>query len=70
MIRLFEMAMEGFWHFIGVLLLLSLILYYVVNGITRVWSRFLRMIMVVTRGWPPSHLDADGDWFTHPVNDE
>ena len=25
-------------------------------------GRFLRATMVVFRGWPPAHLDADGDW--------
>ncbi len=25
-------------------------------------NRILRTIKVLCRGWPPSHLDADGDW--------
>lgn len=25
-------------------------------------NRVLRTIKVVCRGWPPAHLDADGDW--------
>ena len=25
-------------------------------------NRILRTIKVSIRGWPPSHLDADGDW--------
>lgn len=28
----------------------------------RMINRFLRTIKVVFRGWPPGHLDADGDW--------
>jgi len=24
--------------------------------------RLYRVIMVALRGWPPDHLDADGDW--------
>jgi hypothetical protein len=24
--------------------------------------RTLRAIKVLARGWPPAHLDADGDW--------
>jgi len=24
--------------------------------------RLYRVIMVALRGWPPAHLDADGDW--------
>ena len=27
-------------------------------------NRILRSVMVSIRGWPPSHLDADGDWKT------
>lgn len=25
-------------------------------------NRLLRTIKVCARGWPPAHLDADGDW--------
>lgn len=25
-------------------------------------NRLFRSIMVVCRGWPPTHLDADGNW--------
>jgi len=25
------------------------------------WNRLLRTIKVLFRGWPPEHLDADGD---------
>lgn len=25
-------------------------------------NRPLRTLKVLVRGWPPSHLDADGDW--------
>lgn len=28
--------------------------------------RGLRTINVCARGWPPSHLDADGDWKPEP----
>jgi hypothetical protein len=28
----------------------------------RIVTRTLRMFTVAIRGWPPSHLDADGDW--------
>ncbi len=31
-----------------------------------VWSRFTRMMMVRKHGWPPPHLDADGDWKLEP----
>ncbi|MBR8073319.1 hypothetical protein KDX14_27720 [Burkholderia cenocepacia] len=29
---------------------------------TQIVSRLYRVVMVSTRGWPPAHLDADGDW--------
>ncbi len=25
-------------------------------------NRVLRTVKVLCRGWPPEHLDADGDW--------
>jgi hypothetical protein len=28
--------------------------------------RILRAIVVLLRGWPPAHLDADGDWKPAP----
>lgn len=33
-------------------------------------ARFYRLIMVSIRGWPPMHLDADGDWKPEPEKDE
>jgi hypothetical protein len=29
-------------------------------------SRLLRTVKVLARGWPPAHLDADGDWKPEP----
>ena len=31
------------------------------------WNRYLRSKNIAARGWPPAHLDADGDW--QPVED-
>lgn len=28
----------------------------------KISSRFFRLLLVAVRGWPPPHLDADGDW--------
>lgn len=34
-----------------------------VVGLTyKLISRVLRLLIVAIRGWPPHHLDADGDW--------
>lgn len=32
--------------------------------------RTYRMIMVCLRGWPPEHLDADGDWKPEQKKDD
>ena len=29
-------------------------------------NRILRTVKVCVRGWPPPHLDADGDWRVEP----
>ncbi len=37
--------------------------YYLLKSL--VWllpNRILRTVKVCVRGWPPLHLDADGDW--------
>lgn len=28
----------------------------------KITNRILRTIKVCVKGWPPSHIDADGDW--------
>ena len=35
----------------------------------KIINRILRTIKVLARGWPPEHIDADGDWKTEQ-NDE
>lgn len=43
-------------------------------AITAVIARFIvrisRVAMVGSRGWPPAHLDADGDWKPEPKEEE
>jgi len=62
MLEILKFACSGFFTFIGTWMLISIILYFVVNGIIKISSRFLRLLMILFRGWPPEHLDADGDW--------
>ena len=33
------------------------------------WNRLLRHLNVRKAGWPPVHLDADGDWKPEPKNE-
>jgi hypothetical protein len=58
--QLIEIAFSGFWQFIGVLIILNGAMHYLVNA----WARLLRMMTVRKHGWPPPHIDADGDWKT------
>lgn len=32
-------------------------------------NRLARLLTVLVRGWPPAHLDADGDWRPAPKAD-
>ena len=61
MLEILRFTCSGFWVFIGSYLLITTVLYFVVDGALGVFSRFFRMIMILSRGWPPCHLDADGD---------
>jgi len=60
--EILNIAFSGFWQFVGMTILLNGAAYFIVNGLLRAYSRFLRMLMIRKHGWPPSHLDADGDW--------
>jgi len=68
--RILEIAFSGFWSFVGIVLLLNIVFATLTNGIIRIWSRFMRMLMVRKHGWPPEHLDADGDWKPEPKEEE
>ncbi len=61
-----EIAFRGFWPFLGMLILLNLVLALVINTIYKSWKRFTRMLMVRKHGWPPEHLNADGDFPKKP----
>ena len=61
--------------FLGPFVLIVLLICSVAVGgtlsfIFRVWNRLLRTIKVVVRGWPPEHLDADGDFKPVATDDE
>lgn len=51
--------MQEFYAFAAEHPILTFCLIYIAAQITH---RVLRTILVVARGWPPPHLDADGDW--------
>jgi len=59
--------------FIG-LPLAWLVLFFGINGVIkslevavyRPWNRYLRSRNIARQGWPPPHLDADGDFNPDP----
>lgn len=53
-----EFVFSSFWVWVGC----WFIFYVAAETIYKCWTRFTRMRMVRKHGWPPSHLDADGDW--------
>lgn len=56
--ELIEIAFSGFWSFWGMFLLT----YIVIRFCEFIYGRTLRTIVLLLRGWPPSGLDADGDF--------
>jgi hypothetical protein len=52
-----EIALSGFWSFVGTWILLSAIIQCLFNC----WNRWLRSRNIKHHGWPPPHCDADGD---------
>jgi hypothetical protein len=51
--------MQEFYAFAAEHPILTFCLIYIAAQITH---RILRTLLVIARGWPPPHLDADGDW--------
>jgi len=54
---------------------LSVVVFYLLVNRLLYWlfkvtNHFLRMLNILFRGWPPPHLDADGDVFVSLVQDQ
>ncbi len=56
--ELLNFMFQGFWHFVGCLIILS----GASNLIFLMWNRFLRHWNIRKHGYPPLHCDADGDF--------
>lgn len=53
-------------HIFGLTILLLLILSGLSQLIFKMWNRFIRSRNIKNSGWPPRHLDADGDFKPEP----
>lgn len=56
--EIIQYILSGFWRFFGFLVLFILS----INFLFKCWSRVWRHMNIRKHGWPPSHLDADGDF--------
>ena len=56
---------SSFWIWIGFVILIGV----PIDAIVKVIRRLIRRSMIVRQGWPPEHLDADGDWQPEPKKD-
>lgn len=68
------MTFWEFWHAHPFLAWCALWLIWAVVPLTQstflIVNRVLRSVKVLCRGWPPPHLDADGDWRPLPKDPE
>lgn len=46
------------------------VLWCLASLIRSLWRRLFSTVKVAIRGWPPAHLDADGDWKPEPEPEE
>lgn len=60
---IFTLALSSFWNFVGFAVLFII----AAQCLILMFGRILRTINIAIRGWPPAHLDADGD--PNPVSD-
>lgn len=58
MMELLNFMFEGFWRFVGCLIVLGMLL----NFMLIMWNRFWRHWSIRKHGYPPIHCDADGDF--------
>jgi hypothetical protein len=62
MLEILKYCTSDLWVFIGCFSLINLSLFFIVNGIVRIISRFIRLIIILSKGYPPANCDADGDF--------
>jgi len=57
-----EWTMANPWKTFFLGLVLAQGIYGIVVVVLNTFSRFFRHLSIRKAGWPPEHLDADGDW--------
>jgi len=67
--KLIEVVFSGILQFVGFVILVFLAMLAfecVLEAIYKGWRLLLRHASIWVRGWPPEHLDADGDYRKPP----
>jgi len=64
--NLYTLAQSAPWLVFGLALLAAWVLVAALRTAFLCWNRRLRHRNIAVRGWPPAHLDADGDFKPEP----
>lgn len=62
--ELITLSLSGFWQWLGFVIILGMGLAYFgifMHYIFKMFNRYLRHLNIKCQGYPPAHLDADGD---------
>lgn len=73
MIELVKFMFSSFEVWLGFIIVIGMIISfanYCVGTMFRCWNRLMRHLNVRKAGWPPSHLDLDGDFKPEPVDED
>lgn len=66
MIDLIKYALDGgFFRWIGFVVILLIICYFVFNFILQIIHKIIRAGTIAKQGYPPPHCDGDGDFEKH-----
>lgn len=73
MLEILKFAFSSFEVWLGFIIILMMVFAFANNCLTtvfRCWNRFVRHLNVRKAGWPPNHLDADGDFKPEPIAED
>lgn len=62
LLQFYTDATQGFWVFVGYLMLTGIVLGLPLQFMIVIFNRFFRHWNIRKHGYPPAHCDADGDF--------
>lgn len=57
-----QLLLKSEWYYLISVLGIYFSLKCIIMFLLQIASRMTRTVCILYRGWPPAHLDADGDW--------